>query len=35
MQSYGIINGYEGGFLYPQNNATRAEAAKMAYMMTK
>ncbi|MEG2381865.1 MAG: S-layer homology domain-containing protein, partial [Oscillospiraceae bacterium] len=35
MQSYGIINGYEGGFLYPKNNATRAEAAKMAYMMTK
>ena len=33
MAELGIINGYEDGGFHPQDNATRAEAAKIIYGM--
>ena len=35
MQKFGVINGYEDGTFCPQNNASRAEAAKIIYMIEK
>lgn len=35
MSNMGIINGYEDNTFRPKNNATRAEAAKILYMLTE
>ena len=35
MSERGVINGYDDNTFRPKNNATRAEAAKIIYMLTK
>ena len=35
MQKMGIVNGYSDGSFNPQGTATRAEAAKIIYLLTK
>ncbi len=35
MQKYGVLKGYEDGSFAPQRNASRAEAAKIIYMLAK